>query len=397
SSSTWTTSGTGTFDNATLANATYTPSAADITAGTVTLTITTDDPAGVCNSVSDDVVITITPLPTAPTVSNTNPSSCVGSTVPTITAVGGNINWYSDSTLTTLVASGNTFTPAITTTTTFWVTDSINGCGSISTPVTVTINALPTVNATSATTSPANCGDNTGTVTGVTTTSGQAPFTFNWQDAGGANVGGAIDLTNVGPGDYTLTITDNNGCTVQTGPYTVTSTSGVTAAFTATPDSGEVALLVQFTNLSTGAVNYTWNFGNGGGSLLQDPIYTYNQVGNYTACLIADNGVGCADTACVEIDVFINSEFVIPNVFSPNDDGINDIFGIQGKGIETLHAEVFNRWGQKEYEWDTPNGGWDGRTASGVMAPEGTYYVLVTAKGYDGKEYSAKGNFTLVR
>ncbi|MCK6650331.1 MAG: gliding motility-associated C-terminal domain-containing protein, partial [Bacteroidia bacterium] len=110
-----------------------------------------------------------------------------------------------------------------------------------------------------------------------------------------------------------------------------------------------------------------------------------------------DNGVGCADTACVDIDVYINSTFVIPNIFSPNGDGTNDVFGVQNKGLETMDAEVYNRWGQKEYEWHTPNGGWDGRTASGVPAPDGTYYFIIKAKGFDGKEYFEKGSFTLVR
>lgn len=397
SSSTWTTSGTGTFDNASILGATYTPSAADITAGTVTLTITTDDPAGVCNAVSDDLILTITPLPTAPTVSNTNPSSCFGATTPTITATGTNINWYSDAALTTLVASGNSYTPTITSTTSYWVTQTVNGCESLPTQVTVTINPLPTANINGVTITTADCGTNTGSVTGITMVSGTAPFTYQWQDSTGATVGTNLDLTNVGPNNYTLIITDGNGCSSSFGPYTITSTNGVTAGFTANPLTGDVPLTVNFTNASVGAVNYVWTFGAGLPSTMQDPTYTYNSVGTFTACLIADNGVGCADTACSDIIVYINSAFVIPNIFSPNGDGSNDVFGVMARGLETMDAEVYNRWGQKEYEWHTPNGGWDGYTASGVPAPEGTYYFIIKAKGYDGKEYFEKGSFSLVR
>jgi len=397
SSSTWTTSGTGTFDNAALIGATYTPSAADIAAGAVTLTITTNDPAGVCNAVSDNLVLTITPLPPAPAVANTNPSSCFGSTVPTLSATGTNITWYSDAGLTTQVATGNTYTPVITATTSYWVTETVNGCESLPTQVTVTINQLPTVNINGAATTPANCGDNTGSVIGITMTSGTAPFTYQWTDTTGTPVGNGIDLINVGPGNYTLTVTDANGCSSQVGPYTITSTNGVIAAFTANPLTGEVPLTVNFTNASVGAVNYVWNFGAGAPSTLQDPTYIYNSIGTFTACLIADNGQGCADTACSDIIVYINSAFIIPNIFSPNGDGTNDIFGVMAKGLETLDAEVYNRWGQKEYEWHTPNGGWDGYTASGVPAPEGTYYFIIKAKGFDGKEYFEKGSFHLVR
>lgn len=398
SSSTWTTSGTGTFDNTTILGATYTPSAADIAAGTVTLTLTTNDPVGVCNAVSDALTLTITPLPAAPAVANTNPSSCFGSTVPTLTATGSNIVWYSDAALTTQVGTGASYTPTgITSTTSYWVTQTVSGCESTPTQVTVTINQLPLVNINGATTSPANCGDNTGTVTGITMTSGAAPFTYQWNDSTGAIAGNNIDLINVGPGSYTLTVTDANGCSSSVGPYVVTSTNGVTAAFTTDVTTGDVPLTVNFTNASNGAINYVWNFGTGLPSTLQDPTYTYNSIGTYTACLIADNGQGCADTACSDIIVYINSTFVIPNIFSPNGDGNNDIFGVMARGLETLDAEIYNRWGQKEYEWHTPNGGWDGYTASGVPAAEGTYYYIIKAKGYDGKEYFKNGNFSLVR
>ncbi len=112
---------------------------------------------------------------------------------------------------------------------------------------------------------------------------------------------------------------------------------------------------------------------------------------------MADNGGNCFDTACVDINVFINSEFMIPNVFTPNGDGINDVFSLQTKGLENLDAEIFNRWGQKIYEWHTTNGAWDGRSASGVPCDNGTYYFVIRATGIDGKKYFKKGPFSLVK
>ncbi len=86
-SSTWTTSGTGTFNNASSLTAIYTPSAADITAGTVTLTLTTNDPTGPCTAVSDVMVITINPAATV----NAGPDQgvCAGSTVTLAGTKGG--------------------------------------------------------------------------------------------------------------------------------------------------------------------------------------------------------------------------------------------------------------------------------------------------------------------
>jgi gliding motility-associated-like protein len=111
---------------------------------------------------------------------------------------------------------------------------------------------------------------------------------------------------------------------------------------------------------------------------------------------MSDDGK-CFDKTCITIDVDIRAEYMIPNIFTPNNDGINDVFTIAGKGIESVHAEIYNRWGQKEYEWNTTNGGWDGYSASGIPSTSGTYYFMVEIKGMDGKKYSESGSLTLLR
>jgi gliding motility-associated-like protein len=404
SSTTWSSSGTGTFDNTAILGATYTPSLADTAAGTVTLYLTTDNPVGACGAVVDSLILTINPTPATPAVSSTTITSCSGTAIGPITATstGGVINWYSNASLTTLVFTGNPFLPgALTTSTSYWVTESFGACQSAPTQITITVNPLPVIDATGVAITQANCGDTTGAVLSIVITSGTAPLTYQWQDGAGANVGnGSLGFTNVGPGTYTLIVTDANGCIANAGPYTVSSTSGVTAAFTANPVTGETPLNVTFTNASVGAISYLWQFGTGTGgdtSTAFSPNYTYIPLGQFTACLIATTASGCADTACTTIDVFINSVFVIPNVFTPNGDNVNDIFTVQAVGLKTMDAEIYNRWGQKMYEWHTTNGGWDGRTASGVPAPDGTYFFIISATGIDKKEYMEKGSFTLTR
>ncbi|MDQ3048587.1 MAG: gliding motility-associated C-terminal domain-containing protein [Bacteroidota bacterium] len=401
SNSTWSSSGSGTFDNVALINATYSPSAADTVAGAVTLYLTTDDPAGSCGSVVDSMLLTITPLPTAPVL--VNPAAyCVGATVsPLISSSNfGTINWYSDIALTTLVFTGNPFTPTgLSATTSYWVTETIGACTSPASQVTITFNPLPVADPSAVLITGADCGSSTGAITGITLVSGAAPVTYVWTNAIGDTVGTALNLTNAGTGNYTLTITDANGCSIQVGGsgFAVNSTAGVVAAFTTDVITGETPLPVTFTNSSTAADTYFWDFGNGDTSNVMNPVYIYPATGTFTACLIASNLAGCIDTVCTTIDVFINSVFVIPNIFSPNDDNNNDVFTVKAVGLETMDAEIFNRWGQKEYEWHTTNGGWDGRTASGVAAPDGTYFYMIKAKGFDGKEYFERGNFSLVR
>ncbi|CCZ11253.1 putative uncharacterized protein [Prevotella sp. CAG:1092] len=88
----------------------------------------------------------------------------------------------------------------------------------------------------------------------------------------------------------------------------------------------------------------------------------------------------------------------MPNAFSPNGDGINDIYKAKEgyQSIVEFHAYIFNRWGQKLYEWTDPAGGWDGKY-KGKDVAQGVYYCLVKAKGADGRKYDIKTDVNLLR
>ena len=92
------------------------------------------------------------------------------------------------------------------------------------------------------------------------------------------------------------------------------------------------------------------------------------------------------------------SQLQMPNAFSPNGDGINDIYKAKS-GYQSLiefHGYIFNRWGQKLFEWRDPADGWDG-TYKGKPVKDGVYFCLVKAKGADGKEYNIKRDVNLLR
>jgi gliding motility-associated-like protein len=297
--------------------------------------------------------------------------------------------------------NGATITQTLTATTTpatasYTISSDANGCLGPDTTITITINpAVP--DTTAAVVTLATCGANTGGISGVTMTSGQAPFTYQWQDSTNAVVGTDANLSNVGPGDYTLTITDGNNCSRVIGPFSINSTPAVIAGFTMDIDSGETPLTINFTNTTQNGMNYMWMFGTGDSSVVQSPSYVYTPLGNFIVCLTASDNNGCWDSVCSNVDVYLNSVFIIPNVFTPNDDNVNDIFAVKGVGLKKLDAEIYNRWGQKEYEWHSPLGGWDGRTASGLKATDGTYYYIINAEGVDGEKYFEKGSFMLIR
>ena len=92
------------------------------------------------------------------------------------------------------------------------------------------------------------------------------------------------------------------------------------------------------------------------------------------------------------------SKLEMPNAFSPNGDGINDIYKAKDgyQSIVKFNAYIFNRWGQKLYEWDDPAGGWDGKY-NGKDVKDGVYFVLVEAKGADGRKYNIKKDVNLLR
>jgi gliding motility-associated-like protein len=101
----------------------------------------------------------------------------------------------------------------------------------------------------------------------------------------------------------------------------------------------------------------------------------------------------------VSPDTVANSSSLdtIPNVFSPNNDGINDVFRIEGAGLSDFKLSIFNRWGTLVYDFISAGDAWDGRNTSGEACSSGTYFYFFKASGVDGKSYDAKGCIQLFR
>ncbi len=125
------------------------------------------------------------------------------------------------------------------------------------------------------------------------------------------------------------------------------------------------------------------------------PVSTPEETITYTVSVVDDNGCIATD----EVTVILDYDYIVwvPNIFSPNGDGSNDIFTIVGTNLESVEGEIFNRWGQKMFGWNNVKGYWDGRTLSGSEASAGTYFYIITVKGIDEVEHLKKGSFTLIR
>jgi gliding motility-associated-like protein len=106
---------------------------------------------------------------------------------------------------------------------------------------------------------------------------------------------------------------------------------------------------------------------------------------------------GCNDTTSYKFRVSDSSSISLPNIFTPNGDGANDVYIPITRGISGLNAWVYNRDGVIVSNWDKPRGGWDGYSTSGEPCSDGVYYIVVNAFGFDGKVYKLKSSITLIR
>ncbi len=272
------------------------------------------------------------------------------------------------------------------------VTDAVSNCSTI-TQFTVTGNTI-TPSLISNATGNFPCGSISTTVTASSTNTN---VTYSWSGPNGAVITGSatstptIDMA----GNYIVTVTDPaTGCT-NSNTISIIQTS-ITALFTADPISGISPLSVNFTNQSVGATSYSWNLGNGSTSSVTNPNTVYVSEGTYTIELSASSG-SCSASYSTTIVVEDGLSLVIPNVFTPNGDGINDVFSINAKGVKEITLSIFNRWGLKLYDFTGPKAAWDGIISNGANASDGIYFFFLKATGYDDKVIEQNGTVNLFR
>jgi len=113
--------------------------------------------------------------------------------------------------------------------------------------------------------------------------------------------------------------------------------------------------------------------------------------------VIGKSSQGCLDSAILVVNIDPNTkDFFIPNAFTPNNDGKNDIFKAYGSSIKEIDLRVFNQWGQMLFETNDPGKGWDG-TYNGNPQPVGVYIYLVRAVLYGEKIITKRGTLNLIR
>ncbi len=144
---------------------------------------------------------------------------------------------------------------------------------------------------------------------------------------------------------------------------------------------------------------YTWHWDMGDGSTYnqQSFVHTYLDLGTYCIVLEVTTINGCVDTMMQCLVVEAVPTLFIPDAFTPNGDGINELFMAKGIYIEEFQMMIFDRWGEEVFAFSSIEKGWDGSLPGGSLAPQGVYVYRVKAKGTNGDEYDMMGRVSLVR
>jgi gliding motility-associated-like protein len=154
---------------------------------------------------------------------------------------------------------------------------------------------------------------------------------------------------------------------------------------------------IKFTDLSSGApVIWNWEFGNGNGSTLQDPVFQYEEDGIYTVILTIETADGCVSTITDSVIIKPIFSFYIPNSFTPNNDDVNDSFGGYGIGIADYEMTILNRWGEEIFYSANSAEFWNG-TYKGKQVEGATYAYKFTIVDINGETHRYLGAITLIR
>ncbi|MFK7833209.1 MAG: PKD domain-containing protein [Winogradskyella sp.] len=231
---------------------------------------------------------------------------------------------------------------------------------------------------------------------------GVPPFQYNWSSGTVTGEHNEMMTTNQA-GLVILEVVDSLGCTANYTFNVDTITFGEPDFETTSfgfLNYGVYAIQdpIEFINLATG--NYQsilWDFGDGRFSAEENPFHTYVVPGDYLVTQSVTYDFGCVLSKELFLRVEKGYKIVVPDAFTPNEDGINDFFAPVSLGLNTLEINIYDTWGSLIYKesGDTIRG-WDGRVKT-EEAENGNYYYTFSAKTFYGEDITKQGAFVFIK
>ena len=339
-----------------------------------------------CQSNTVTININVKPTPSAPSIASPI-RWCSGTILPSIstTSTATSINWYSNSVLTNpnLVGTGNSFQISSSSIPRYYVVGESNGCTSSASIVDFNIE-LPV----------------TADIIGNAVIDACLPDVVTLQSASLSNNQWSTGATTqsiqvIQPGTYTLTVV--GFCNSATDVVTINDVS-VDASFQIDLENSDMlplsATLITENNLGS---NCEWFINGVLQSIPNNNTLVFNQEGTYEIMHQCSNAAGCLDKEIQFITAKFPNDFYIPTGFSPNNDGLNDVFGISGEGISKLQVVIYDSWGEEVFVIQNPDQTWDGKSISGEMLPDGLYVYKLEAHDIEGNPYYKNGTLIIIR
>jgi gliding motility-associated-like protein len=231
-------------------------------------------------------------------------------------------------------------------------------------------------------------------------------YDINWE-FGDGNSGHEIspshEYTEEGVYTVRVDITSPIGCfTSETFPNLITMEASPTADFEIDPKViNSLNPTARFTDLSSGgATGWFWDFGGEGRSFIQHPTYTFRDTGMYDIMQVVFHPNGCTDTLIKTIDLESVVQFFLPNAFTPNFDGKNEVYkpGGLSLGVKYYSLTIWSRWGEELFSTSDPEEGWNGRKFNtGQEMPVGVYLCVLQYHDARNRVHELREFVTLVR
>ncbi len=231
---------------------------------------------------------------------------------------------------------------------------------------------------------------------------GVPPFEYNWSSGTVSGSNNELMTTDL-DGLVILEVEDSLGCTTNYSLNVSTPILG-DADFTTSSfgylNFGVYAIQdpIEFINEATGVYeSVLWDFGDGSFSAEDNPIHTYFEVGSYVVTQTVTYAFGCVYTKMITLNIEEGYKLIMPNAFTPNEDGLNDFFGPVHIGLNTLEISIYDTWGSLIYQESGDSiRGWDGKVKE-EFAENGNYYYTFTSKTFYGDVIKKQGAFVYIK